>query len=207
MPKISSPPSDGVAPVNTRRRPPGRSRSRAAGRPYRITADANGLATGVIVEFGTTPDVVVRLRLRTGVAAAATRAAPAKPGRKYFFRSSKRGLRRPAALVHRGRQRLEAANRRGDRQRRQLGVLSVQALLHDPRQRQRADAREAHPSIAWTGRRSRCATREYLRGRPRDAHWYNWRANVSPGRYRFCVVGYDTKRVRARRAARRLRIR
>ncbi len=143
--------ADGVAPVDGPTATAGTITNQVRGRAtVRITADANGLATAAVVEFGGSRNLgsfvsgyvgasqqqQLELRLRN-----------LKPGKKYFYRTTvmsgagaQTGPLRSFVAVGSD---SKAPTVRGDRERRERGV-DHPPLLHDLRQRQRADEGEDH---------------------------------------------------------------
>ena len=190
--------SDGVAPVNSPTATAGTITNQVRGRAtVRITADANGLATGVVVEFGATRDMGSFV---SGYAGASQqkqlelRLRGLTPGRKYFFRTtvtngagSQTGpLRSFIAVGSDSRppvvKAIASAGNSGS-------IVRLYYTIHDnvsERTREKLTVyRLDGPAIA-------VLRTNLSRSAPGTRYWYNWRANVSPGRYRFCVVGYDT---------------
>lgn len=190
--------ADGVAPVDGPTATAGTITNQVRGRAtVRITADANGLATAAVVEFGGSRNLgsfvsgyvgasqqqQLELRLRN-----------LKPGKKYFYRTTVMSgagaqtgpLRSFVAVGSDSKaptvRAIASAGNAGS-------IIRLYYTIFDnvsERTREKLTVyRTGGPAIA-------VLRTNLSQSVPGTRYWYNWRASVSPGLYRFCVVGYDT---------------
>ena len=143
--------SDPVAPVGKPTTTPGTVTTQVRGQAQvRVTVDANGLATTVVAEYGGSRDLgsfASAYAPGTGDQQFELSLRKLVPGQEVLLPDHRRErcglLHESAPLVHRERQRLEAAHRQGERELGE-GWCDGPSLLHDLRRGERADEGEDH---------------------------------------------------------------